>query len=61
MEKLTMNISEAAQILGISRPTMYRLIARGDFPVLRIGRRTLIPIAPLERWIEKQIGKEWED
>ena len=30
-------IPEAARLLGVSRSTMYQLVARGDVPVVRIG------------------------
>ena len=54
MEKLTVSITEASQILGVSRPTVYRLMRREDFPALHIGRRVLISRSGLERWVEEQ-------
>lgn len=52
--KLALSITETAAVLGVSRPTVYALIHREDFPALRVGRRTLIPVKGLERWIEAQ-------
>ncbi len=52
-EKLaTMTVEQVAQVLGIGRALAYRLAATGHIgpvPVLRIGRRLLIPRRALER------------
>lgn len=53
-EKLALSVSEAAELLGLSRPTVYKLMRRDDFPVLRIGTRTLIHRAKLEAWVAAQ-------
>ena len=34
---------DAARVLGLSRPAIYRAAERGDLPVLRFGRRLLVP------------------
>ena len=57
-DKITVSVTEAAQLLGLSRPTVYKLIHRGDFPVLRVGTRTLIHRARLEEWAERQMEKQ---
>ena len=42
--KMLLSISEAAAVLGISRPSIYRLIHADDgFPIIRVGGRVLIP------------------
>ena len=41
--KLTMSVSEAADWLGISRAFAYELVARGEIPSIRLGRRVLVP------------------
>lgn len=49
-ERLTISVERAGEMLGISRPTAYKM-ARNDelpVPVIRIGRRLLVPLAPLE-------------
>ena len=53
-EKLTLSITEAAAVLGLSRPTVYRLVRSEGFPAFRVGTRTLIPRAGLERWVSEQ-------
>ena len=42
-DKLTMSVSEAAEWLGISRAFAYELVARGELPSIRLGRRVLVP------------------
>ena len=54
-EKLTLNLEEAGKLLGISRQTVYLLSHREDFPVLRIGRRILIPRKQLEAWMDRNV------
>ena len=39
--KLTCTVSEAAKILGISRPTMYDLVHKGTIPSVTVGRKIL--------------------
>ena len=57
MEPLTVSVTEAAKLLGVSRPTMYTIIRREDFPSFRVGGRRLISRAGLERWIAEQMGE----
>lgn len=59
-EKITISVTEAAELLGVSRPTVYKLMHQDDFPMLRIGTRTLIHRAKLEEWAAKQIEKRRE-
>jgi Helix-turn-helix domain len=42
-------IEETGKILGLSRPSSYAAAKRGDFPVLWIGRRGIVPRAALEK------------
>lgn len=53
-EKITLSVAEAAEALGISRPLVYQLIHREDFPAFKIGKRTVIPRLALERWANEQ-------
>ncbi len=47
-EKLTMTVAEAARCLGIGRNSAYEAIARGEIPVIRVGKRLLVPKAALD-------------
>lgn len=48
---------DVAQKLDLSLPTVDRLIARADFPKIRIGRSVKVPEELLNRWIEDNVGK----
>ena len=53
-DRLALSVTEAAEALNVSRPAVYQLMRRADFPAFRVGRRTLISRSGLERWIEAQ-------
>jgi len=44
---LTLTVEQAAKVLGIGRSTAYELVHTGDIPSLRLGRRIVVPVAPL--------------
>jgi excisionase family DNA binding protein len=48
-ERQTVTVGEAAKILGIGRNSAYQAVARGDIPVIRVGKRLLIPRVQIER------------
>lgn len=50
MTRLLHPITDAAEVLGIGRSTLYNLITNGDIAVVKIGRRTLIAQDELERY-----------
>lgn len=54
MDKLAVGTTEAARLPGISRPTLYQLIGRTDFPSFRVGGRVLISVTGLQDWIDRQ-------
>ncbi len=46
-------VAEAAAQLGVGRTTTYALIDAGELQVVKIGRRTLIPSASLDQYVER--------
>jgi len=46
-DKLTLSVREAAKVLGIGRNLCYDKCKSGELPVLRIGRRLLVPRSAL--------------
>lgn len=40
---LAVSVPEAARLLGISRGLAYELVARGELPSVRLGRRLVVP------------------
>jgi excisionase family DNA binding protein len=61
MDKLTVSVPEAAQLLGVSRMTAYAAVRDGAIPSLRIGRRLLVPRAALERLLDRAGSDEAAD
>jgi excisionase family DNA binding protein len=51
VERLTLSVEEAAQLLGISRALAYELVRRGELPRLQLGRRILVPRRALEELV----------
>ena len=47
-DRLTLSVEEAAHLLGISRGLAYELARSGQLPVVRLGRRLLVPKVSLE-------------
>ena len=56
-ERYCMTVPEAAKKLGISRNFGYELVKRGELPVIRFGKRLLIPKVALEKMLEKSVGQ----
>jgi len=47
-------IGEAAQYLRISRALLYQLIRKGRIKTIKIGSRTIVRGAELERFLDQQ-------
>lgn len=50
-ERLTLTIEETARLLGIGRHLAYDRVKAGDLPVIKIGRRLVVPRAALEKML----------
>lgn len=49
--KALLRVDEAAEVLGLSRATIFRLVMRGTLPSIKIGRNRRISVQSLHRWI----------
>jgi excisionase family DNA binding protein len=49
LEERVLRVPEAAALLGVSASTYYAAAARGEVPVVRVGRRLVVPGAALAR------------
>jgi excisionase family DNA binding protein len=49
VQRLAYSMPEAEIATGLSRSTLYRLMARGELSTVRRGRRRLVPRDELER------------
>ena len=55
--KLGVTIDEAAEISGIGRNTMRKLVEWGKLPVLKVGRKTIIRMDTLEQFLSVNQGR----
>lgn len=51
-----MRVPDACRFTGISRSTLYLLIARGEIEVVKLGAATLVLTDSLRKLIERQRG-----
>lgn len=51
-ERLVYSVPEAGRLLGLSWNGAYDAARRGDFPMICIGRRLLVPKGPFHQLIE---------
>jgi excisionase family DNA binding protein len=51
-ERLVFTVAEAGALLGVSRAFAYELVTRGELPVIRLGRRILVPKAALLQMVD---------
>ena len=58
LEPMAVSVTEAAELLHISRPMVYELMRRRDFPSFKVGRRTLISVSGLRAWVKKQTEED---
>lgn len=50
-----LSLSQAADLVGVSRQTMRKIANASDFPIVRISPRRLVIYRPkLEEWIRKK-------
>ena len=54
MEELLVSVEAAARSLGVGRDAVYELLASGQLPRIKVGRRTLVPVAAVREWVERQ-------
>ena len=50
-EKLTVSVSEACQMTGLSSSTIYRMFDRGELTRHKIGTKVLIKVSELQELI----------
>lgn len=60
MTKLLLRESEAREMLGVSRTTLFELMRTGEIESVRIGRSRRIPVTALEEYVDR-LGRGQED
>jgi len=60
IERLALSVEEAAESVSIGRTIAWQLVRRGEWPTVRVGRRIIISVHDLERWLatQKEEGTE---
>lgn len=53
-ERLAVSVNEAARLLGVSRDLVYDLVARGELPAIRLGRRLVVARRSLQNLLAGQ-------
>jgi excisionase family DNA binding protein len=61
MERLTVTVTEAAVILGVSRTSAYELVRAGTLPSVRLGRRIVITRRSLEDLVGGALPDDWAE
>lgn len=56
LNPLAYSMDEAAQVLGVSKPTLYKYVNREDFPSFKLGGRILVSSDGLREWVQKQVN-----
>jgi excisionase family DNA binding protein len=52
IERLTISVAEAGKMLGISRASAYKAVREGEIPVIKLGKRRVVPLAAITRMME---------
>lgn len=48
LPKLAVSVPETCDLTGLGETTIWKLIREGELKVVRIGRRTLVPVSEIE-------------
>ncbi len=51
--RLTLNVSDAAKVLGISRGLAYQMVREGKLPAIRFGKRLVVPKWAIEHLLQE--------
>jgi excisionase family DNA binding protein len=54
IEPISLRIPDACRFIGISRSTLYLLIASGEVEIIKLGSSTLVLTSSLQRLIEQR-------
>jgi excisionase family DNA binding protein len=55
-DRLVFTVTEAAYLINVSRAFAYELVARGELPSIRLGRRIVIPRIALQKLLDSDLG-----
>ena len=52
-KKLTLSVQEAAELIGVSKPTMFDLLYTGEIRYKKIGRKIIVSYQAIVDWINQ--------
>jgi excisionase family DNA binding protein len=55
-QALAFSVPNAATVIGVSRSTLYELLATKHIRAFKVGRRTLIADSELRRFVAERMG-----
>jgi excisionase family DNA binding protein len=50
MDQLLYTVSQCCRLVAIGRTKFYELVASGEIPIRKVGKKTLVAAADLEKW-----------
>lgn len=57
-ERRFYSVAEVARMLGMSQMTVYRAIADGEFPAVRIRGRLIVPAKALDAMVDTAVAAQ---
>jgi excisionase family DNA binding protein len=56
--KLLLSPEETCKALGVKRATLFKLLATGEIPSIKLGKLRRIPAAGLQEWVKHQVNQQ---
>ena len=56
--RTVLRVPDLMEYLGIGRDAAYALMRSKTFPSIRLGKTYIVTITELERWLERNAGRE---
>jgi len=53
MDQLLYTIAQCCRLAAIGRTKFYELVASGEIPIRKVGKKTLVAAVDLKRWAER--------
>ena len=50
--RLTVSVEDAGKMLGIGRVSAYKAVRAGEIPVIKLGKRLLVPLTAINRMLD---------
>jgi len=57
MDKLTLTLTQAAEAMNVSEPTMRYIVQQAEFPAFRVGKRWVIPVDTFNEWLNARASE----